>query len=105
MLIRILIVLICGGCLLPVRSAQTDLRRDAVVAAVERVMPAVVNISTKRRVAQRGLLFNWLQDTWAPFTREMPPEESAGSGFLIDETGYVLSNIHVVEGAHEVWVK
>lgn len=89
-----------------VSSAQEkDVRRDAVVTAVEKVMPAVVNISTRRQVAQSGLFYDWFRDTWAPFNRQLPPQESAGSGFIIDESGYILSNIHVIEGAHEVWVK
>ena len=86
-------------------AQPADIRRDAVVTAVERVMPAVVNISTRRQVAQNALVYDWFRDMWAPFTRQLPPQESAGSGFLIDETGYILSNIHVIEGAHEVWVK
>ncbi len=35
----------------------------------------------------------------------MPPETSAGSGVIIDEEGYVLTNIHVIEDATEISVK
>ena len=35
----------------------------------------------------------------------MPPQESAGSGVIIDEDGYVLTNVHVVEEADEIWVR
>ncbi len=86
------------------RAAQADPRRDAVVAAVEQVLPSVVNIGTKTRVERHGYYYDWWRDAYAPFTQTLPPQESAGSGVLIDESGYVLTNVHVVEGADEVWV-
>lgn len=82
-----------------------DLRRDAVVQAVERVLPSVVNIRTKTRVQSRGMFYDWWRENWTPFTRELPPEESAGSGVIIDENGYVVTNVHVVEGADEIFVQ
>jgi serine protease Do len=85
--------------------SEADVRRDATVAAVERVMPSVVNILTKTRVERRGYFFDWWRDNWSPFVQELPPQTSAGSGVVIDEEGYVLTNVHVVEGADEIWVK
>lgn len=82
-----------------------DVRRDPVVRAVEKVMPAVVNIRTKTRVRSRGLFYDWWRENWTPFTRDLPPEESAGSGVVIDEAGYVVTNVHVVEGADEIFVQ
>ncbi|HUS35111.1 MAG TPA: trypsin-like peptidase domain-containing protein [Verrucomicrobiae bacterium] len=82
-----------------------DLRRDATVIAVEATMPSVVNISAKTVVRQRGYFFNWWRDNWAPFYQELPPQLSAGSGVIIDEEGYVLTNVHVVEDANEISVK
>jgi serine protease Do len=81
-----------------------DIRRDATVEAVERGMPSVVNIATKTRVERRGYFYDWWRDNWAPFTQEMPSQYSAGSGVIIHEGGYVLTNVHVVEQADEVWV-
>jgi S1-C subfamily serine protease len=85
-------------------SAPADVRRDATVQAIEAVLPAVVNIGTKTRMERRGLYYDWWRDNWAPFAQELPPRESAGSGVIIDEAGYVLTNGHVVEGADEIWV-
>ena len=74
----------------------TDIRRDATVIAVEATMPSVVNISAKTVVQRRGYLYDWWRDNWAPFYQELPPQMSAGSGVIIDEDGYVLTNVHVV---------
>src|SRR5215207_6365235 len=82
-----------------------DIRRDATVIAVEATMPSVVNISAKTVVQRRGYFFDWWRDNWAPFYQELPPQLSAGSGVIIDEEGYVLTNVHVVEDASEITVK
>jgi serine protease Do len=85
---------------------EPDVRRDASVKAIEKVMPCVVNIVTKTRVVERrGYFFDWWRENWSPFVQELPPQASAGSGVIVDEDGYVLTNVHVVEGADEVWVK
>lgn len=61
-----------------------------VPQVVEKVTPAVVGISTKSLV--RDQFFN---------IRE---QEGLGSGFIINENGYVVTNYHVVNGAQEVKV-
>ena len=77
---------------------------------VERVVPAVVNISTRSTVTVRSNPL--LED---PFFRrffslpEATPRErrsvSAGSGVIVDaRLGYVLTNEHVIEGADEITV-
>ncbi len=73
---------------------------------LEKVTPAVVNISSKTRVKVRNPL---LED---PFFRQFfgmqnAPreriEQSLGSGVVIDASkGYVLTNNHVVEGADDI---
>ena len=90
----------------PVHSAPSSLevRRDATVRAVERAMPSVVNISSKTVIRRRGFLFDWWRDNWKPFYQDMPPQYSAGSGVIIDEEGYVVTNVHVVEDATEIVV-
>lgn len=52
---------------------------------------AVVNINTET------VAYNW-------FLEPIPQEGSTGSGSIIDERGYVLTNYHVVEGAFRVYV-
>ena len=85
-------------------ASGVELRRDETVRAVERAMPSVVNISSKTVVRRRGFLFDWWRDNWSPFYQEMPPQYSAGSGVIIDEEGYIVTNVHVVEDATEIVV-
>ncbi|HVY70168.1 MAG TPA: trypsin-like peptidase domain-containing protein [Verrucomicrobiae bacterium] len=104
-LIRLVVLLaLAWSGALPLAAAEPDARRDATVEVVERVLPSVVNVGTKTRVQQRGYFYDWWRDNWSPYSQEMPPRESAGSGVIIDDAGYVLTNVHVIEGADEVWV-
>ncbi|MPQ44195.1 S1C family serine protease [Clostridium tarantellae] len=61
-----------------------------VPQAVEKVKPAVVGVSTKSLV----------QDSF--FT--MKEQEGIGSGFIINDDGYIVTNYHVINGAQEVKV-
>lgn len=89
---------------LPLQSEQG---LPTLAPLMERVTPAVVNISVlSRSPAEQNPLFR------DPFFRrffdlpERPqPQMSAGSGVIVDaEKGYVLTNYHVVENATEIVV-
>src|SRR5262245_3204730 len=79
-------------------AANVDVRRDAVVAAVETVMPAVVNIATETVVYISDPLENLFREFFDPYYRRRAPNTaySLGSGVIIDEEGFVLTNYHVV---------
>lgn len=62
-----------------------------VSQAFEKVKPAVVTISTK--TISKGNIFEGNSES-----------EGMGSGFIINEDGYVLTNYHVVKGATELSV-
>ena len=50
MIVKFVPALVCLGLVLPaarLRAAVADLRRDATVEAIEKVMPSVVNIATE----------------------------------------------------------
>jgi S1-C subfamily serine protease len=83
-----------------------DVRRDATVEAIERVMPSVVNVEGSADVDPNSAddrlmaeFFGWrLQQVQEAVV-------SRGSGVVIDEEGYVLTNVHVVDGVKRVFVK
>jgi len=90
--------------------AQTDIgdsRRNAIVAAAEKVGPAVVSLSVIQVVQARNSS-PYGSDFWDFFFLPPPARErrvlSLGSGVIINPQGYVLTNDHVVEGAKEIRV-
>jgi len=63
---------------------------DKVVEAIEKCSRCVVNVSTVR------LIHDYFYTT--------VPVKGMGSGAIIDSTGYILTNNHVIEGAKEITV-
>jgi S1-C subfamily serine protease len=101
------------GCLLSTapevcgETADNDVRRDATVLAVEKVMPTVVNIATETIIHVRDPFEEFFRQFWDPYHRRQPPNSqySLGSGVVIDEAGYLLTNDHVVRRADKIAVK
>jgi serine protease Do len=88
---------------LAMQAQETDVRRDATVNAVERVMPSVVNIATKGKIPVRNPIERMQRQMWG---QQLFDEFTAkGSGVVIDENGYLLTNEHVIEGADEIQVR
>jgi Do/DeqQ family serine protease len=87
--------------------APTELRYS-YAPLVKRIAPAVVNVYAGRVVENRNPLFD------DPFFRRffgggngLPREQvqrSLGSGVIVDASGLVVTNNHVIEGASEVKV-
>jgi S1-C subfamily serine protease len=79
-------------------SSPAAAQRDAALTEDEsinvriyrQVSPAVANVLTKA--------------TEYDFFMDPVPVEGAGSGFVIDPRGYILTNFHVVEGAQSIEV-
>jgi S1-C subfamily serine protease len=110
---RWLTVLVLAWCVLVfapracAQAAEGDVRRDATVLAVEKVMPTVVNIATATIIQVRDPFEEIFRQFWGPYYRRQPPNSqySLGSGVVIDEAGYLLTNDHVVRRADKIGVK
>ena len=79
-----------------------DVRRDATVQAVQVVLPSVVNIATAT--------VKYYVDFYDPIFRQYYGHQreglyNIGSGIIVDEDGYVLTNLHVMQRATRAQVK
>lgn len=78
---------------------------------VKRAAPAVVNIYTRKVVAQRMSPFRgdpFFEQFFGEVFRDLPArrriQNSLGSGVIVDAAGIAVSNHHVVAGADEITV-
>ncbi len=78
----------------------------------ERLLPTVVNIATTQVVEnRRGEEFEeFFKEFFERRGGEPPPQRkrrasSLGSGFIIDSTGYIVTNYHVIKDADEITVR
>ena len=68
----------------------SDIERENIMI-YERLNAGVVNITTET------VAINW-------FLEPVPQRGGSGSGSIIDTRGYVLTNYHVIENAHKVFI-
>ncbi len=95
--------------LIPTITAQETLtRRNAVVIAVEKVDSTVANLSTEKLLVERYIdpFFGFRNDFFDQFFNqffgeytEKRVEQPLGSGVIIDEDGYIITNEHVINRA------
>ncbi len=93
---------------------NTSSRRTPIVIAVEKVGPAVANISTERLISQRHVdpffgsrseLFDQFFNDFFGQSQKQMVERPLGSGVIIDEDGYIVTNEHVVSRASKIKVR
>ncbi len=67
---------------------------NPVVEIAQKVSPAVVGITNKSEVRVQDFFFE----------ERTEEQEAYGSGIIISEDGYIVTNYHVIEGAKELYV-
>ena len=79
--------------------ANNVLAMTSYADLVDEVMPSVVNISTQKEIIEQNEDADNLM-----INPSLDGRESLGSGFFIRTEGYVLTNLHVVDGAKKITV-
>ncbi len=72
----------------------SELRRTAVVRAVQRARPSIVNIRGEKTVSSQNVSTGHLE---AP--RRV---NGMGTGVVLDERGYIITNHHVIDGVAQI---
>lgn len=111
-------VLATGLLLALAASAAAQDRPESFADLAERVSPAVVNITTSTTVAASTEnlprapegspfeeFFRDFFDRQEDGQRRPRRSQALGSGFVISEDGYLVTNNHVIEGADEIVVE
>src|SRR6478736_4982408 len=89
-----------------VPSSPTELRLS-YAPIVQRVQPAVVNVFATKVVQNRNPLLDdpiFRRFFGVPGNQPEQMQRSLGSGVMVDPSGLVVTNVHVIEGADQVKV-
>jgi serine protease Do len=97
--------------MLAASSAWARSAPDSFADLADRLLPSVVNISTTQTVSRESMTGNeefdeFFKEFFDRQEQENRPRRmtSLGSGFIIDSSGYIVTNNHVIADADEVTV-
>jgi serine protease Do len=87
----------------PLWAQEKYPRRTPIVEAFQKNKDAVVSI-TGKQLTRRDDIFGWDMDEYFFFRPRLMATPFLGSGFLLDQRGYIITNAHVVADALEIIV-
>jgi len=118
--VRALMVMLLSIAFVAVQAIAALARPESLAPLAEKISPSVVNITTQTvvegRTGPRGIVpegspfedfFREFQDRNQDNGPNPSPRRSSalGSGFVISEDGFVVTNNHVIEGADEITIE
>jgi serine protease Do len=83
-----------------------EIHPDSLSDLIKVLKPAVVNISTTEEIKGHSFLGNdFLYKFFGDIPKKDSIKKSLGSGFILNENGYIITNNHVIENAENIKVK
>jgi serine protease Do len=119
LVLKALLLSVLTAAFVIVQSVMAVAKPESLAPLAEQISPSVVNITTSTvvegRTGPRGIVpegspfedfFREFRDRTDDGEAPAPRRSSAlGSGFVISEDGYVVTNNHVIEGADEITIE
>ena len=92
---------------IPKIEPGSPLPANLFIQIAKKIQPSIVNISTTKKQRVRHVdLFDMLIAPNAPVpSPSLPTPHSLGSGFIIDTSGYIVTNAHVVDQADSIHIQ